>query len=69
MNGRDAGVAFKIPLVVGQDAVDPVDLHPSHKSRVVNLDPFYFVLDEELSPCRIDRRGIVQEGQNWIKAG
>src|SRR5258708_23699835 len=62
MNGGDAGVAFKLPLVVGQDAVDPVDLHPSHKSRVVNLNPFHFMLDEELSPFRIHRSGIAQRG-------
>src|SRR5216684_7749393 len=62
MYGGDAGVAFKIPLVVGQDAVDPVDLHPSHKSRVVNLNPFHFMLDEELSPFRIHRSGIAQRG-------
>jgi hypothetical protein len=69
VKGGDAGVSLKVPWVAGKDSVDPVDLHPSRKSSVVNLNSLYFVLDEEPSPFWIDRRRIVQERQNWIKPG
>src|SRR5260370_27180548 len=69
MNGGDTGVAFEVAWVVRKNAVDAVDLHPSRKPSVVNLNSLYLVLDQELSPFRIDRGSIVQEGQNWIKAG
>ncbi len=69
VEGRDSGVALEVAWVVGKNAVNAVDLHPSRKPSVVNLDPLYLVLDQEASPFRIDRGGIVQDGQNWIKPG
>jgi hypothetical protein len=50
MNDGDAGVAFEVRRVVRKDAVDAVDLHPSHEPSVMNLNSLYFMLDDELSP-------------------
>jgi hypothetical protein len=62
MNRSDTRVAFKVRWVVGQDSVDPVDLHPSDEPSVMNLNAFNGAFDDEHSPFGIDNRGCRAKG-------
>ena len=68
MDRSDTSVAVKVKWVVGQDSVDPVDLHPSDEPSVMGLNAFYGVFDDGHSSFGINSRGVVQKVENWIEA-
>ena len=68
LNCRDTLVAAEVTGIVSEDAIDPVNSHRGDESGIVNLHSLHVVPHDEPSLFRIDIRGIVQEGEDSLKA-